>query len=217
MFTLALVLIVSGVSLYGIYNREFYENYLFDISRIRSDREWIRLLSSGFLHVGLGHLFFNMYSFYSFATALEHAYSPFLVAAVFFLSILGGNLFSLLVNRKKAVWRAVGASGGVCGILYAYIFLMDGGSIQLMFIPVDIPVQVYAVGFLLVSYILMKREVGNIGHDAHIGGAIVGTLSAIAVIPWVLIEEWYVILAMFAPIAAIMIYDAVREKRGPIP
>lgn len=215
-FTLALILIVSAVSLYGFYNRDFYERYLFDLSRVRGNREWMRLLSSGFLHVGVGHLFFNMYSLYSFATALEQAYSPLLVAAIFLLSVLGGNIFSLLINRKKAGWRAVGASGGVCGVLYAYIFLMEGGSIQIMFIPFDIPVRVYAVGFLLVSYILMKREVGNIGHDAHIGGAIVGTLSAIAVIPWVLIEEWYVMLAMFAPIAAIMIYDTLKERKGSI-
>ncbi len=215
-FTLALVLIISAVSLYGFYNRDFFERYLFDLAAVRGKRDWVRLLSSGFLHVGVGHLFFNMYSFYSFATALEKVYSPLLVAAVFFLSVLGGNLFSLVVNRKKTDWRAVGASGGVCGILYAYIFLMEGGSIRIMFLPVDIPVHIYAVAFLLVSYILMKREVGNIGHDAHIGGAVTGTLSAIVIIPWVILEEWYIMLAMFAPIAALMIFDGIRERRKSI-
>lgn len=215
-FTRALVLIISAVSLYGFYNRDFFERYLFDLAAVRGKRDWVRLLSSGFLHVGVGHLFFNMYSFYSFATALEKVYSPLLVAAVFFLSVLGGNLFSLVVNRKKTDWRAVGASGGVCGILYAYIFLMEGGSIRIMFLPVDIPVHIYAVAFLLVSYILMKREVGNIGHDAHIGGAVTGTLSAIVIIPWVILEEWYIMLAMFAPIAALMIFDGIRERRKSI-
>lgn len=215
-FTLALVLIISAVSLYGFYNRDFFERYLFDLAAVRGKRDWVRLLSSGFLHVGVGHLFFNMYSFYSFATALEKVYSPLLVAAVFFLSVFGGNLFSLVVNRKKTDWRAVGASGGVCGILYAYIFLMEGGSIRIMFLHLDIPVHIYAVAFLLVSYILMKREVGNIDHDAHIGGAVTGTLSAIVIIPWVILEEWYIMLAMFAPIAALMIFDGIRERRKSI-
>lgn len=212
-FTLALALIISAVSLYGFYNRDFFERYLFDPSRIRHNREWIRIISSGFLHTGPAHLIFNMYSMYSFGESLERAYSPFVIAIVFFVSVLSGSLFSLLFKRKSVAYRAVGASGGVCGIIYSSIFLMEGGHVQIMFIPIPIPTRIYAVAFILISSLMMRRQLGNIGHDAHIGGALAGTLSAIAIIPWVFLAEWYIMLAMFAPIAILLLYERARERR----
>ena len=76
-----------------------------------------------------------------------------------------------------------------------------------MFIPIPVPDYIYAVLFILVSHYLMKKGTHNIGHDAHIGGAFTGVIYAISVIPWVFIQEIYLILAMFLPFTVLYLYD----------
>jgi membrane associated rhomboid family serine protease len=44
----------------------------------------------------------------------------------------------------------------------------------MFFIPVPIPGYVFGIGYLLYSIYGMKNRIGNIGHDAHFGGAVGG-------------------------------------------
>jgi hypothetical protein len=47
----------------------------------------------------------------------------------------------------------------------------------------------------------MKTRLGNIGHDAHFGGAIGGYALTIVVAPWVLEIHFWAVLLLAAPIA----------------
>jgi hypothetical protein len=47
-------------------------------------------------------------------------------------------------------------------------------------VPIDIPGWLYAVAFLAASFYGMKNQIGNVGHDAHLGGALVGLYTAAA-------------------------------------
>ena len=49
-----------------------------------------------------------------------------------------------------------------------------------MYVPIPIPGWLYAIGYLLISFFGLKENRGNIGHDAHLGGAIIGFLIAAA-------------------------------------
>jgi hypothetical protein len=81
-------------------------------------------------------------------------------------------------------YRAYGASGGVCGIIFASILVNPGGAISLFYFPIGIPNWLYAIGFLLASFYGMKEQNrGDIGHDAHLGGAIIGFGTAAALHP----------------------------------
>ncbi|MFC1503857.1 rhomboid family intramembrane serine protease [Spirochaetota bacterium] len=179
----------------------------FNIYMVRNKKQYYRIITSSFIHGSYAHLFFNMFSFYSFAKHMELAYSPYVIGICFFLSTIGGSIFSLIKNRKNPKYTAIGASGGVCGIIYASIFLMESGNIYLMFIPFPISDKVYAVGFLIVSYVLMKRNKDNIGHDAHIGGAMTGVVYAIITIPLIIKYEYKLLLAMCLPLAGIYLFD----------
>jgi membrane associated rhomboid family serine protease len=123
-----------------------------------------------------------MYSLYSFGAAVELFFGPGTFLAIYLASIVGGNLLALLLHRNEDYY-ALGASGGVCGVIFACIFLVPGSSVQLFFIPVNIPAYVYAVLFMLFSYYGIRAQRGNIGHDAHLGGAIIGLLTATALQP----------------------------------
>jgi len=41
-----------------------------------------------------------------------------------------------------------------------------------------IPAPIFAIGYLALSTYLMRKQFGNIGHEAHIGGALSGFLLA---------------------------------------
>ena len=181
--TLAVLALTAGISLQGFRSRAFLLRWLFEPAAIIERRQWGRLVSSGFLHGGWAHLFFNMYTLWSFGRILEFVHGPRAFLVIYFTAIVGGNLVSLYLHRTEANYRALGASGGVSGVIFAVIFLFPAGSIRLMFIPVDIPSWLFAIGFVVGSYVMLRGQVGNIGHDAHLGGALCGLAAAVSLFP----------------------------------
>jgi len=174
-------LVVIALTVYfsyrGFVNPSFLNRYLFYNRAILADRQYYRLLTSGVLHADWVHLIFNMFSLYSFGSAVELFFGRVTFLATYLAGIVGGNVLAILLHRKDD-YRALGASGGVCGVIFACIFLLPGSSVQIFLIPIPIPAYIYAIGFMLFSYYGIRKQRGNIGHDAHLGGAIIGLLTA---------------------------------------
>jgi membrane associated rhomboid family serine protease len=179
--TLALIAVTVAVSMRGFKHPEFTERYLLDPRAVLGG-QWERLATSGFLHAGWAHLFFNMYTLWSFGSLLELAHGPIPILSIHLIGIVGGGLVSVALHRHH-VYRALGASGGVSGVVFAAIFLFPGGSVQLMFVPIPIPAWLFAIAFVVGSYIALRRQAGNIGHDAHLGGALCGLAVATLIFP----------------------------------
>ncbi len=178
-----LVIVITGLfSLRGFSSQQFERRYIFCPRSILADKEYIRLISSAFLHSGFPHLLFNMMSLYSFGVMLEMFYGTGQFLLIYLASIVGGSLLSLWLHRHHEYY-AYGASGGVCGIIFAHIALFPGGSVNMFFLPMGIPAWAYAIGFLTFSFFALKANHDNIGHDAHLGGAIIGLLTAIGLHP----------------------------------
>ncbi|HNX22723.1 MAG TPA: rhomboid family intramembrane serine protease [Spirochaetota bacterium] len=178
LFTYLVIGITSAVTLYALKDETFFEKSLFSIDAILGSNDYYRILSSIFIHANLGHLFFNMFSFYAFAAGIEMKYGHKVTAYLYLYSGLGAGILSLLLHRNDKNYRAVGASGAVCGIIFASIFLIPGGSIIVFPIPVPIPAWAYAILFVFGSIYATNRMVGGIAHDAHLGGALTGILTA---------------------------------------
>ena len=106
----------------------------------------------------------------------------------YWLGIIGGSLLSLILHRNHE-YRALGASGGVCGIIFACIFLLPGSSVYMFPFPFAIPAHIFAILFIVGSYIGLRGRLGNIGHDAHLGGAIVSLLVTTAMYPYIIREN----------------------------
>lgn len=181
--TLVVIVVTTLLSIYAFGNAAFLRRRLFATGPILERRQWDRLVSSGFLHGGYAHLFFNMYTLWSFGRVLEFVHGPWAFLVIYFAAIVGGNLVSLWLHRHEPHYRALGASGGVSGVIFAVIFLFPQGDIQLMLIPIPIPSWLFAIGFVVGSYLALRGRVGNIGHDAHLGGALCGLAAAVALFP----------------------------------
>ena len=72
------LLIAANViaSLFALSNPKFMEKNLFHVGSILSEREWHRMVTSGFLHGGFLHLFVNMYVLFMFGGFIERAVGP---------------------------------------------------------------------------------------------------------------------------------------------
>ncbi|HXR06403.1 MAG TPA: rhomboid family intramembrane serine protease [Candidatus Acidoferrum sp.] len=176
------ILFTCGFSWAGFRDRAFLERFIFWPQAILGGRQYYRLLTSGFLHANGFHLGMNMLSLYFFGPGIELNYGWRQFLAIYFGAVVGGNLLSLLVHRHHD-YRAYGASGGVSGIILASIFLFPGTSIGVFPIPIMMPGWLFAILYLAASFYGMKNQVGNVGHDAHLGGALVGLYTATALHP----------------------------------
>lgn len=178
-----LIIVVTVVSsLVGFRNLSYLQRNLLDVQRVLRRGEWPRVATSALLHADLSHLFFNMFSLWSFGGAVEACCGWWFLLAVYVAAVVGGSLLAILLHRQEQ-YRALGASGGVCGVIYAAIFLVPGTSVVVFPLPIPIPAWLFAILFVVVSFAVMRTRIGNIGHDAHLGGALVGLLVATALRP----------------------------------
>lgn len=208
---LAIIVINVLVSYKGFKDRAFFERYKFQIGPIVKG-ERIRLLSSGFLHVDPSHLLFNMITLYFFADPVIQYIGVAKFLVLYFGALLAGSLFALNFHRKEPYYSAVGASGAVMGVVYAAIMLNPGMNLYLFFIPIPIPAYVFGVGYLLYSMFGMKKQWGNIGHSAHIGGAIGGFLLTVLLYPKVLVENRWMVLVLAVPIVLMFVFKDKLER-----
>lgn len=199
--TLAIIIINVLISYQGFQNRGFLERYKFQVGPV-AEKDWIRLLSSGFLHVDYMHLIFNMLTLYFFAPWVIHDYGKLGFVAIYFGSLLAGNIYSFFQHRNEYFYSAVGASGAVMGVLYAFILLHPLNTIYLYFIPV--PAILLGIGYLLYSIYGMKESLGNIGHAAHLGGALAGLLISLAFKPYLLTQRTLIIILLLLPLGFLL-------------
>lgn len=189
----------KGLSDYG-----FFERYKFNIGGIRRG-EQIRMISSGFLHVDTTHLLFNMLTLYFFADVVIAYIGSFNFIIVYTASLILGNLVSLYFHKDEYHYSAVGASGAVTGILYSAILMEPDMSLYMFFVPVPIPAYIFGIGYLLYSIYGMKKQLGNIGHDAHFGGAIGGYAVTLILAPWVFESHLLMVGLLAIPIIILFI------------
>jgi membrane associated rhomboid family serine protease len=209
-FTIGVIIVTVLVSLWGFSNPMVVQRLIFDPEKILRDKESYRLASSALLHANIGHLFFNMFSFYSFGTDIEEHFGPASLAFIYLSSIIGGSGLSLFLHRHHE-YRALGASGGVCGVIFAAIFLTHT-SVQFILIPIPIAPWVFAIGFLVISFFAMKAGKGNIGHDAHLGGAIIGLIVTAILYPKIVFKE----PGMFAGVMGISVVMMIYLVKNPM-
>jgi len=203
--TLATIAVTVIFSCAAFVRPELEERCIFDPERILAWKQYYRLITSGFLHADWRHLGLNMVSLYFFGPSIEFALGSEQFLLIYLGSIVGGDLLSLYVHRHHE-YRAYGASGGVCGVIFAHILLWPGSSIGIFMLPVAVPGWLYVIFFMAGSFYAMKAGRDNVGHDAHFGGAIIGLLIAAALCPEAVRENWQIFFLVFGAAIALLVY-----------
>ena len=171
--TIAVLIITGLVTWRGFQRREVMERLIFRPERILVGREYHRLFSSALLHGDWWHFGFNAFALWMFGGLLEAVLGAPLFLGVYVGSVLGGSLLSLALHRHED-YAALGASGGVSGTVFAATFFFPDMGVSLLFLPIWAPAWVSALVFIAISFFGTRHRWGNIGHDAHRGGALAG-------------------------------------------
>ncbi|MEM7486171.1 MAG: rhomboid family intramembrane serine protease [Bacteroidota bacterium] len=209
--TIAIIAANILVSLRGFSDSVFFDRYKFSIGGIKAGQKE-RTVTSGFLHVDISHLFFNMFTLYFFANVVIGWFGATKFLIIYFISLVGGSLLALFFHKDEPYYSAVGASGAVTGVLYAAILLNPEMQLGIMFIPIPLPAYVLGIAYLLYSIYGMKSRLGNIGHTAHFGGAIGGYAVTLLLKPELFVTDTLIVVLLAIPILILF----VLEKMGKI-
>lgn len=189
MITWFIIGITVFISYLGFQNHDLASKLQFNAAHIIHRKEYYRLISHAFIHANWMHLIVNMMVLYFFGRNIEAylgyyfgnkatAYYLFL----YFGGILASNIWSLIKNKNNYYYNAVGASGAVSAVLFATIFFDPWGLLYL-FAIIPLPGILFALGYLIYSYQMSKKQSDNVAHDAHFLGAVFGFVFPILLKP----------------------------------
>lgn len=209
--TIIIIAINVLVSMKGFNDFSFFEKYKFNIAGIRRG-EHIRMVSSAFLHADFAHLLFNMLTLYFFAPVVIASLNVTYFVLIYVASLLVGNLLSFYFHKDEYHYSAIGASGAVMGVLYSAILFYPDMGLYLFFIPIAIPAWLFGLAYLLYSIYGMKKRLGNVGHDAHIGGAVGGYVLSLLFAPYLFQTNLWIVVILAIPLILLF----VLHKLGKI-
>ena len=91
------------------------------------------------------------------------------------------DLYLQLLNRAQQSYSALGASGAIMGVMAAFAYLFPNTKLYIMFIPIPVAAKFVIPGFILIDLFggLYQFQGDNIGHFAHLGGALIGIIIVI--------------------------------------
>lgn len=165
-FFIMLILGKTEDTLFILEHGAMYEPY------ILNGHEYYRLLTSMFLHFGIGHLMNNMLMLGALGWNLELETGKLRFLLIYFISGLGGNVFSLFMNwyYGRSVVSA-GASGAVFGLMGALVCaaIRNRGYVG----------RLNRRGLILMAALSLYVGLTESGVDnaAHIGGLVCGFLT----------------------------------------
>lgn len=180
-YIVAANVLISLSALY-VYPSLIEAGYLKPYRTVRK-KTWYELLTSGFLHANIGHLFVNMFTLYFFGPVMERVLGSSYFLGLYLTGLIVAGIPSVIKFKDDPSYATLGASGAVGSVLFAFIFLFPMENIYLMLIPVPIPAFVFAILYLLYSMYASKQERGRINHEAHIAGAVWGVLYLMLFVP----------------------------------
>jgi membrane associated rhomboid family serine protease len=134
--------------------------------------EYYRLVTSGFLHVNLLHIGFNMYLLYVLGQMLEPVTGKVSFGMTYFFSLLCGSLGALLLAPDTLT---VGASGAVFGLMGMAVVVQRSRGVN--------PFDTGLGGLIVINLLFTFAFNESISVGGHLGGLIGGLLAG-----WIFVE-----------------------------
>ena len=195
--TFIIILVATiAISYHGFNNPTFFNRYKFNVGAVQKG-DYVRLLSSGFLHADWQHLIFNMISLYFFQDVIISSMGNLMFLLIYFGSMLLGSIFSLSIYKRQPYYSAIGASGAVSGIIFAAIALYPT-ALSVNFLPGWLFGALY---FGYSVFMMFNPQQGdNLGHAAHLGGALFGLAVVVVCAPETVIHNAFYLGVMALPL-----------------
>ena len=172
-----IMILTIGISLIGLFQSpRIIDMCLFRPNQFLRAKKYDTIILSGFVHADVGHLLFNMFTFYFFAFPMERFIGtmPFLI--LYFFGLVVSHTCTWYKHRDNPGYASLGASGAISAVLFAYIVYFPTTTLMIMPIPVPIPAFLFAISYVGYSYWASTQNTGRINHDAHLCGAVSGLI-----------------------------------------
>ena len=202
--TIIIIAVTVIVSLLAFNNHEIFRRLAFNAYDIKHFKNSYRFLSYALIHADWIHLFVNMMVLYSFGRIVEQYYEMLfgLKGILYFVLLyVGGTALSTLPSYGKHKddysYTAVGASGAVSAVVFTYILFDPMGKLTIFPIPIGIPAILFGILYLIYSAYMGKKNIDNVGHDAHFWGAIFGFVFTIILKPELIVRLFSTLSAIF--------------------
>lgn len=198
MITLVIVILTVLTSLAAFRRRELFDRFDLRPARIVHRGQYYRIFTHAFLHADYWHLGINMLVLYSFGTFIEQKFAtlqaeglifsgPFFYLLLYVGSIAVASISTITRYRNNETYSAVGASGAVSAVVFAYIFFAPLNKIY-FYLVLPIPGILFGVLYLVYSSYMSRRSNDNINHSAHFWGALAGFLFPVLLEPSLLMD-----------------------------
>jgi len=174
MAALTILVVTLVVSVIGLAAPRVIERSLLRPYLVARGSGYAGLVTSGLVHASVGHLLFNLITFYSFGFRLEQVIGSVRFVALYFSALLISGIGTCYKHRDDPAYASLGASGAILGVLFASIVYFPRQSLFILPLPVPIPAPLFAVGYLAFSWYSSRTNRGQVNHDAHIFGALTG-------------------------------------------
>jgi membrane associated rhomboid family serine protease len=99
-----------------------------------------------------------------------------LYVAMYISALAISSSIDLVRHKDNPGYNAIGASGAVSAVIFAAIFFNPTMKISLLFIPIPTPGWLFGILYVIYCYYMDKKAYDNIGHSAHLAGAVYGFL-----------------------------------------
>jgi len=173
----AIMGLTVGISLLGLFRLpRLIDKCLFRPYFFLRERQYDTMISSGFVHADIGHLLFNMFTFYFFAFPLERFIGTTAFLVLYFGGLVISHTCTYVKQRNNASYASLGASGAISAVLFAYIVHFPTTMLMIIPIPIPIPAALFAIAYVGYSYWASTQSRGRINHDAHLCGALAGLI-----------------------------------------
>ncbi|MBN8492741.1 MAG: rhomboid family intramembrane serine protease [Burkholderiales bacterium] len=151
---------------------------LFALWPLQSGLFWPwQLVSYGFLHGSMLHLFFNMLGLWMFGSELERLWGRTRYAQFLLASLLAAALTQLLITwMTGSNVPTVGASGALFGLLLAFGMLFPNRTIMPLFPPIPMKARTFVIVFGVIELLFGLSGRSGVAHFAHLGGMLGGFL-----------------------------------------
>ena len=138
-----------------------------------------QLVTYGFLHGGIGHIFFNMLALYMFGSDIERLFGSRYFLAYYIACVVAAAISQLVVTGLIGAppFPTLGASGGVYGLLLAFGMYFPQRRLMLIFPPIPMQARTFVIlfGALELVFGVTGTDAG-VAHFAHLGGMLGGWL-----------------------------------------
>jgi membrane associated rhomboid family serine protease len=160
---------------------------------VMGEGEWLRMLTSAFLHGSITHIALNMITLWFVGPMLEQALGRVRYLVLYLVCAFGGSVGVVLLAGPTHSWNTavVGASGAIFGLFGAVLMVLRRVGNQLR-----------SIVTLIVLNLVLGFVVGGIAWQAHIGGLATGLVlsAAYAFVP----RAWQKVAAWVAPTAVVV-------------